>query len=887
MYIVKRISLSFILFFIVIQVSAAGRMKYSINESWQFSKAGIEASDAEKVNFPHTWNTDDVMDDTPDYYRGVAYYKRNIAIPESYAQKQVSIYFEGANQELELMVNGKSVGKHLGGYTRFSFDITKYITAGKENSFSIKLDNSFNKNIPPLTADFTFFGGVYRDVYLIATAKQHIATDFYASSGVFVTTPNVSAEKATVSIKTLINNAENATRKVRVEQKIMSPQKKWVVESAKIIQLKPNTQHLEHIQTLELLQPQLWCPEQPNLYAVYTRIYDVKTNELLDEMHQPLGVRWFKFSVDKGFEINGKPLKLIGTNRHQCYDGLGNALPDQIHVRDIKLLKQMGGNLLRISHYPQDPTVLEMCDKLGIVCSIEIPIVNEITENQEFSNNSLHMAREMVFQDFNRPSVVIWSYMNEVLLRLPFKNDSLRNAQYLKSVNVLAKTIENQIRKDDPSRYTIIPFHGNFKLYEAAKLTQVPMLIGWNLYSGWYGGKFADFGGFLDQAHAKLPNTPMLIAEYGADVDPRLHSFDPVRFDYTQEYANLYHEVYIKAIQERTFVVGATIWNLNDFHSETRENAVPHINNKGITTVKREFKDTYLQYQATLSAQPIVNIGGQIWKIRGGNANTNNQCVQPVKVYSNLPKVEMIVNGKSLGEQKVTDFIANFEVPFAHGENTLEAVGIANNGLKTKDFQRIDFRLIPRHLKDSALKFDEINVMLGSKRYFEDKITSSIWMPEKEYSAGSWGFVGGAVYGKKTRHGVQPASELNVKGTTIDPVFQTMRMGLQAFKLDVPDGEYSVELYFAELQSKEAGKTLIYNLGNDAEKEDFEERVFNVSINNNRVINDLNIAKEFGEQQAVIKKFEVSALNASGINISFDAVKGEPILNAIRVYRKY
>ncbi len=883
----KRISLSLLFFFFGIQCFAAGRVQYSINESWQFAKGEMNGNSWEKVNFPHTWNTTDVMDDEPGYYRGVAWYKRSIAIPSEYSEKQITIYFEGANQELELFVNGISAGKHAGGYTRFSFDVTSLISVRKDNLFTIKVDNSFNKNIPPLTADFTFFGGIYRDVYLIVTAKQHISTNFYASPGVFISTPNVNVEKATVSIKTLINNAAPSVRKVRVEQQIISPQKTVVIKSSSTLKLSPNSQNLENIQTLEVKQPQLWSPDSPNLYAVYTQIYDAKTNELLDEVHQPLGFRWFSFTVEKGFELNGKTIKLIGTNRHQCFDDLGNALPDEIHIRDVKLLKAMGGNFLRISHYPQDPTVLEMCDKLGIVCSEEIPIVNEITENEQFSANCLNMAREMVFQDYNRPSVLIWSYMNEVLLRPPFKGDSVRNALYLKSVNTLAQSIENQIRKDDPYRYTIIPFHGNFKDYQAAGLTQIPRLIGWNLYSGWYGGVFSDFGKFLDEVHKKLPNTPMIITEYGADVDPRLHSFEPQRFDYTQEYANLYHEAYIKAIQERTFVAGATIWNLNDFHSETRENAVPHINSKGITTLTRELKDTYLQYQAILSKHPVVNIGEQIWKIRGGNANENGVCVQPVKVYSNLPKVKMNVNGKSIGEQKVVDHIANFEVAFVNGENTIEATGLTEKGLKAEDFQKIDFRLLPRDLKDSKLKFNEINVMLGSKRYFEDKALSTIWIPEKEYSPGSWGYVGGSVYGKKSRHGLQPASELNVKVTTIDPVFQTMRIGLESFKLDVPDGEYSVELYFAELQSKAETKTLIYNLGNDAEKDNFDERIFDVSINKSLVIKELNLAKEFGEQQSVIKKFTVSVEDGEGINIQFNAVKGEPILNAIRVYRKY
>lgn len=876
-------------------LDAQSRIKYSLNESWEFTKGDFSdgepiASNSkswEKVDLPHSWNKFDVMDEEPGYYRGVAWYKRSIRIPEEYSGKQLTIFFEGANQEVELFVNGKSVGKHIGGYTRFSFDITDFMTTGTENDFLIKVDNSFNRDIPPLTADFTFFGGIYRDVYLIVTSKEHISTTYYGSSGVFISTPEVTEKKASITIKTLLNNLSSLDRKVRVEQEIRSPQKELVKQSSIFVKLKSKSENVEYTQHLEVIQPELWSPNSPNLYSVYTRIFDSRTNELLDELHQPLGFRWYSFSVDKGFEINGKPLKLIGTNRHQCFEEMGNALPDEIHVRDVKLLKAMGGNFLRISHYPQDPTVIQMCDKLGIICSVEVPIINEITESGQFNTNSLNMAREMVFQDYNHPSVLVWSYMNEVLLRPPFKDDSARHEQYLKWVNALAQDIEKQIREDDPHRYTIIPFHGNFNSYHGAGLTQIPMLIGWNLYPGWYSGVFSGFGAYLDRAHEVLPNTPMLITEYGADVDPRLHSFEPERFDYTQEYANLYHESYYKAIQARKFVVGATIWNLNDFHSETRVNAVPHVNNKGITTLSRELKDTYLQYQAALLEQPIVNIGGQIWKIRGGNEDENGVCLQPVKVYSNLEKIEMLLNGTSLGVQNVKDNIANFEIPFINGGNVLEAVGISSKGAKVRDLQKIDFRMIPKNLKDSVFKFEEINVMLGSKRFFEDKIFSSVWLPEKEYTPGSWGYVGGEAYTKKTRHGQMPASEVDVFGTTKDPIFQTMRVGLESFRLDVPDGEYSVELYLAELQSESGGQSLIYNLGDDALKEDFDGRVFNVLINDVLLLKELNLSEEFGDYQAVIKKFDITAENNEGIVVKLDAIKGEPMLNAIRIYRKY
>ena len=890
----KQFCLLVLFFAFTITLFANPRIKFSINENWRFTLEDIstakliDCNDADwlLVNFPHTWNAVDALDETSGYHRGIAWYRRSINIPTDYSDKMISIFFEGANQEVELYVNGKMAGIHKGGYTRFSFDVTPFLRCGESNVFSIKVDNSYNINIPPLTADFTFFGGIHRDVYLLITNKQQITTTHFASDGVYIRTPKVSAENALIQIQTLLDNASDVKKALRVEHTLLDANKKVVQIVSAEIKLNKQAKHDINQQTISLKNPDLWSPEKPSLYSIYTRIYDSKTKMLLDEVFQPLGIRWFDFSADNGFMLNGKSYKLIGTNRHQNYEAMGYALPDEIHVSDLILLKNMGANFLRISHYPQDPVIMEMCDKLGIISSVEIPIVNAITENEEFTENCLNMAREMVFQDYNRPSVLIWAYMNEVLLRLPFKGDSIRKKQYFESVNVLATKIENQIRQDDPDRSTMIPLHGSFNDYFESGLTYIPKIIGWNLYQGWYGGKFENFEEFLNNAHKKLPGIPFIVSEYGADVDARLHSFDPSRFDYTQEYANIYHEHYIKQIMDRKYVVGAAIWNLSDFYSEGRENAVPHVNNKGITTLKRELKDTYLHYQAMFSSKPTVNIGGQIWKIRGGNADEKNTCIQPIKVYSNFKEVELWQNGVFLGKKQPENNIAEFDFPFIDGENVIEAVGVSGNK-PVRDMQKIDFRMIPFNLKANTQSFKEINVMMGSNRYFEDKTNSTIWIPEKDYSAGSWGFVGGKKYAKPTRYGTQPASDSDIMGTSVDPIFQTMRIGLKSFNMDVPDGEYTVSLYFAELQFSDKTKSLAYNLGNDAINEKVEQRIFNVSINDTKVLNSFNIAQEFGADRAVVKKFIVNTSGGKGLIVSFDALKGEAILNAIRVYRNY
>ncbi len=870
------------------------RIVSSVNQAWKFSKGdfadaqhqGFDDSKWDNVSVPHTWNKDDADDEIPGFYRGTGWYRRSVFIPAEQKGKQIYISFDGVNQETELFINGKSAGNHLGGYTRFCFDITKFLNVGQQNLLAVKVSNRYNENIPPLSADFTFYGGIYRDVNLIYTEKQHISTTYYGSPGVFIKTPIVTDKEASVNIRTIINNDDNSVQNLRIENIILSPKAEIVLSKSSLVKVAAMSELSVEQNDLKIITPMLWSPDSPSLYKVITRVFDAKTNKQLDEQINPLGLRWYEFNAEKGFFLNGKHLKLIGTNRHQCFLNMGYALPDEIHIRDIKLLKEMGGNFLRVSHYPQDHVIMEMCDKLGIICSVEIPVVNTITENEPFTNNCLIMAREMVMQDFNRPSVLIWAYMNEVLLRLPFIGDSARNTVYFKSVGSLAAKIEKQIRQDDPARYTLIPCHGNLEAYMSAGLSSIPKIIGFNLYQGWYGGNFSGCDKFLEIAKQKVPGKPFIISEYGADVDPRLHSFSPLRFDYTQEYANLYHEHYIKTIQERPWISGANIWNLNDFYSEGRSNAVPHVNNKGIVSLDREKKDTYLQYQAMLLKTPVVSIGGMNWKIRGGNTDEKGECVQPVKVYSNQSVVELMLNGKSLGTQTVVDNIAQFNVPFTNGLNKLEASAKTDTGV-FRDELNIDFRAIPFNLKDTKQPFTELNVMLGSKRLFEDKIASVIWTPEKEYTPGSWGYIGGKSYSKKTKSGTQPASDLDILGTTNDPVYQTARMGLTDFKLDVPDGKYTVSLYWAELQSDKEIQALAYNLGNDAVKEDFSKREFDVELNGIAVLNSFNLTKEFGAQTAVVKKFEVDVTNGQGISISFKKGVGETILNAIRVYRNY
>ena len=890
----KKFLYIFILLFIVGWAQAQQRVVYTINDGWKFTKgspfeaqlAGCDDSSWETVNIPHTWNNKDADDETPGFYRGPAWYRKQLFVDKSQEGRQAVIYFEGANQEVRFYLNGQFVGEHKGGYTRFCFDITSHLRYGQENLFTIYVNNVYNPNIPPLSADFTFFGGIYRDVYLQFMNPVHIATNDYASSGVYIRTPEVNNSAASVEITTLLTNNTLQPAEIRVENVICDADGKEVKKTHAEIKLASGETKTDISKKIKIDSPRLWDIDDPYRYMVYTRILDKKKGTLLDEVVNPLGLRWFKFDSEKGFFLNGKGRKLIGTARHQDYFQKGNALRDELHVQDVLLLKEMGGNFLRVSHYPQDPVIMEMCDKLGIVTSVEISVVNAVTETEEFLQNSVEMAKEMVRQDFNRPSVMIWGYMNEIFLRRPY-TEGKQLEDYYRFTEKVARALEATIREEDPSRYTMMAYHNMPQYYEDAHLTEIPMIQGWNLYQGWYEPDINEFQRLLDRAHKVYKGKVLMVTEYGPGVDPGLHSYQPERFDFSQEYGLVYHKHYLREMMKRPFIAGSSLWNLNDFYSESRVDAVPHVNNKGVVGLNREKKDVYWFYKTALSRRPILVIGNREWKSRGGVVNTaQKECIQSVPVFSNAEEVELFVNNKSLGKKKVEDNYALFDVPFVGGENLLEAVAVAGDS-KLRDMLRIQFRLVGSQLKDEAIPFTEINVMLGSPRYFEDRIANVAWIPEQEYKPGSWGFVGGTSYRRKTGFGSMLGSDIDILGTDMNPIFQTQRVGIKSFKADVPNGEYSVYLYWAELESDKEREALVYNLGADSEQTFAGNRSFGISMNGTTVLDDFNIARDYGYARAVIKKFVVTVKDGKGLSVDFHKKEGEPILNAIRIYRNY
>lgn len=881
LYQTGKVSLLLLLFMVTqAHAQVIGRQAIALNTNWSFNK--VDEKVPTLVNIPHTWNAVDVMDDTPGYYRGIGIYSKKLALKPQWKGKTIYLHFEGANQETSVYLNGKLMGSHIGGYNGFNIPLTNLKFNGADE-IVVKVDNSYNENIAPLSADFTFFGGIYRNVWLVVVENTHFDDEKYAAEGVFVHAQNVSNQSAEVAINGHLKT-QSIGKKLLVTAILTDANGKLVKEINYPIVAK-NEQIDFVLPTITVNHPQLWSPEKPYLYQLTTKLLADETKTVLDEVKTKVGLRYFSFDAEKGFSLNGKPYKLIGASRHQDYAGMGNAVPTNLQARDVAMLKEMGGNFLRVAHYPQSQAILKACDELGILASVEIPVVNEITETEAFYRNCEQMQVEMIKQNYNHPSVIIWAYMNEVLLRMKFNQNPDRKATYIANIAGLAKRLDELTRATDPTRYTMIANHGDITGYIKAGLTQIPMLVGWNLYQGWYSGKYEDFGPALDRIHSLMPDKPLLITEYGADVDPRIHASNPVRFDKSLGYGLLYHQAYLKEILSRPFIAGAAAWNLSDFNSETREETMPHINNKGLLTISRKPKNTYYLYKAYFSKLPFVKIGDGELQLNGGIADDKNGSqTQIVQVFSNADSVTLIANGSNLGKKAVVSHVAQWEVPFVNGKNELKTFAMVK-GQKIADQTSINFQLIPRYF--TLTNFMPLYILMGSQRQFIDAQNQQVWLPSMAYQKGSWGHIDGEVFKVKTGIRQSYGTDKNIKGTPNDPIYQTQLEGISAYQLDVPKGKYLVTLHFAELTGNGLATNLPYNLDSlvSTQKEVPPQRIFDVYLNNQPIIKGLNIAAKYGVATAVKKQFNCVVTDEKGINLQFKSIAGKPVLNALSVQK--
>ena len=846
----KRCLLAIVVMFVVTSLQAQREMK-TINDNWEFRKSIDESW--ESVNLPHTFNIDAYQQ--RNYYQGKGFYRRTLVLPEIVAERRYYMKIDAASKAANIRVNGKEVGSHVGGYTACIVDITEYIR--KENLIEITVDNG-RKDITPISADFTFWGGIYRDVWLISTPKQHFNMSNMGSDGIFISTPVVNEKRGVLKVKCEVTNDSHESSILEVRSAIYSPQGKLLQTIKQKQKLKSGETYIFENTSGAIESPDLWSPETPSLYLVKTTLVDPKSGKLLDEKNHKVGFRWFTFDGSKGFFLNGKSYKLRGLNRHQDQAPAGVALDDEAHRRDIFLMKELGCNFIRISHFPQNYAILEMCDELGLLAWEEIPIINIVPNTPGYDDNCEYSLREMIRQHYNHSSVITWGYMNEILLTAP----SIGKPEWLackeRTVN-LAQRLEAVLKEEDPGRASVMAFNMT-NLYNEIGLNLVDV-VGWNLYHGWYVDKLKDFNAWCEDQHRRYPDQPMIISEWGAGSDKRLHSTQGRAFDFSIEYQQTYIEHYLPFIENTEWISGCAYWNFIDFNVAARQESMPRVNNKGLAYNNRIWKDVAYYFKAMWRKDiPVIRIASRDWEMRTGEINKP----QSIKIYSNMPEVELFINGQSIGCQKIANCHTVFNVILPEGISVLMAQGI-KNGKTVQDAMTIQFKSLP-----NIAEGDELAINVGSNCYFTSDISNLTWLPDQPYTAGGWGYIGGKAH----------STTSEIYNTLDGPIYQTWREGNWSYKIDAPIGEYEIELLIADVTKPAAQLANLLNK-NKEEKHSGETR-FHISICGKQVETNFSPI-DGGKHRTAFKRRYIIRNEHDHIVISAGAVKGEPFLAGIKV----
>ena len=589
-----------------------------INNDWLFSKNAKSApsaipADWTALNLPYTWNGKDGQDGGNDYYRGTCFFAKAIKAEDLPEGAVRYLQFDGVNSSCEVFWNGKSIAKHDGGYSTFRVQIKDI---KDENLLCVAVDNSPNDRVYPQNADFTFYGGIYRDVSVIGVPENHFDLDYYGAPGIMVT-PEIKGNDAEVEIKTFIRDDDNCKVKYEIfadGEVILSCEKDGDDEAEFTIK-----------------NVHLWDGlKDPYLYTAKATL--IENGEAIDEISTRFGCRSFSIDPEKGFFLNGREYPLRGVSRHQDRPDIGNALLPEHHKEDIDLILEMGANTIRLAHYQHSQVFYDLCDEAGLVIWAEIPYISRHMSTG--FDNTISQMKELVSQNYNHPSIVVWGLSNEITIAGAADPDLIRNH----------KKLNELCHKMDKTRLTTLASVTMCSI--DSEYVHISDVLSYNHYFGWYGGSTDMNGPWFDDFHKKYPKKPIGLSEYGCEA-LNWHTSNPVQGDYTEEYQSYYHEELIKQIAERPYLWATHVWNMFDFAADARaEGGENGMNHKGLVTFDRKYKkDSFYAYKAWLSDAPVLHLCSKRYIDR-------TEDVTKVTVYSNLDEIELFANGVSVGKQK-------------------------------------------------------------------------------------------------------------------------------------------------------------------------------------------------------------------------------------------
>ena len=617
------------------------RQLININANWVFSKEATEipsqiGENWEKVDLPHSWNSVDGQDGGNDYFRGTAYYAKTLTKAELPVAQQYYLEIQGANSSADVYLDGAHLAHHDGGYSTWRVNLTESL---KDSSLLvIAVDNAANDRVYPQMADFTFYGGLYRDVNIIAVSDSHFDLDYFGGSGIQVT-PVMDGDNANVEVKVYLTNAKEGQT---IRYALMDKEGNIVGQ----------TTTAEQKADFVIENAHKWHGRKdPYLYQAKAELVENET--VIDNVSTTFGCRSFEIDPNRGFILNGEEYPLRGVSRHQDRWGKGNALSHADHEEDIGYICELGATTIRLAHYQHDQYFYDLCDQKGLVIWAEIPYISKhLPAGRE---NTISQMKELIIQNYNHPCIVVWGLSNEISIG-GSDEDLLENH----------KILNDLCHEMDKTRLTTVAAVSMCKIDDP--YLQIPDVVSYNHYFGWYGGETSMNGPWFDNFHKVHPNLPIGISEYGCEA-LNWHTSNPTQGDYTEEYQAYYHEELIKAIHERPYLWATHVWNMFDFGADARaEGGENGQNHKGLMTFDRKYKkDSFYAYKAWLNPEPMVHLCGKRYVDRV-------EDVTKVTVYSNCESVELFANGVSVGVQKNNGLpFFYFDVPNA-GETKLEAV---------------------------------------------------------------------------------------------------------------------------------------------------------------------------------------------------------------------
>ena len=617
------------------------RTVYNFNAKWAFTKMATEVPTElpklwDWVNLPHTWNALDGQDGGNDYYRGTCYYAKaldKLDLPEA---DQYYLELRGANSSADVYVNGQHLAHHDGGYSTWRVNITDALQ--RDNLFVIAVDNAPNDRVYPQVADFTFYGGLYRDVNILCVSESHFDLDYFGGPGLKVT-PEICGKDAKVTVEAFVTNAK------------MGQRLRYTLRAACGCEVA-SLETVDTTAVLNLPDVHLWHGRKdPYLYTAQVELLEGDT--VLDAVSARFGCRTFQIDPERGFILNGEEYPLRGVSRHQDRWGIGNALLPEHHTEDMDLICEVGATTIRLAHYQHDQFFYDLCDERGMVVWAEIPYISQHMPTGR--ENTISQMTELIVQNYNHPSIVVWGLSNEITMKGEDDPDLLENHRILNDL----------CHKMDKTRLTTVAAVSPCPIN--SEYLTIPDVVSYNHYFGWYGGDTSMNGPWFNKFHKAHPEKPIGCSEYGCEA-LNWHTSQPVQGDYTEEYQAYYHEELIKQLYPRKFMWATHVWNMFDFGADARsEGGENGQNHKGLMTFDRKYKkDSFYAYKAWLTDEPFVHLCGKRYVDRV-------EDVTKVTVYSNLPQVELFANGVSLGKQESADHFFYFDVPNA-GETKLEAV---------------------------------------------------------------------------------------------------------------------------------------------------------------------------------------------------------------------